>query len=68
MKPIPQTINKHTITKFQAWSDTHVNFPYHVRAPLVEVQYMMLHTKYQSLGIAVSDTKIFHVFPNSFPI
>ena len=34
MKVIPQTINEHNIIKFQAWADSHVNFPYHERAPL----------------------------------
>ena len=34
IKVIPQTINKHNIIKFQAWADSHVNFPYHARAPL----------------------------------
>ena len=33
-KVIPQTINNHNIIKFQAWADSHVNFPYHERAPL----------------------------------
>ena len=33
MKVIPQTFNKHKIIQFQAWADSHVNFPYHVRAP-----------------------------------
>ena len=32
MKVIPQTINKHNIIKFQAWTDSHINFSYHVRA------------------------------------
>ena len=34
IKVIPETINKHNIIKFQAWEDSHDNFPYHVRAPL----------------------------------
>ena len=29
--------NKHNIIKFQAWTDSHVNFPYRVRAPLRDV-------------------------------
>ena len=35
IKVIPQTTNKHNIIKFQAWADSHVNFPYHERAPLI---------------------------------
>ena len=31
---IPKSISKHNIIKFQAWADSHVNFPYHERAPL----------------------------------
>ena len=34
MKVIPQAINQRNIIKFQAWADSHVNFPYLVRAPL----------------------------------
>ena len=37
IKVIPQTINEHNIIKFQAWADSHVNFQYHERAPLMKI-------------------------------
>ena len=65
IKVIPQAINKHNVIIFQAWTDSLVNFPYLVRAPLMieksdkhKVYHLCEHA-YRSLSLMI-ELNIYH--------
>ena len=55
IKVIPQTIN---IFKIQAWADSHVNFPYHARAPFAVIQFNNNSVTLDRVFLGLTSTKL----------